>query len=135
MKRRLTDVERATRLEQRAARRQAAADRVANLRDWHQTRATNAAKAARKRAKKLRKRARGVDRVPAHLQGLARTVEAVEVGKHGTKLAQPHDLHPAGNHAQRRARGQRGKPRKRRLREMPRAEARRLERAQREWLS
>lgn len=135
MKRRLSEAERATRLEERAARRQAAADRVANLRDWHQTRATKAAKAAKKRAKKQRKQPRGFDRVPAHLKGLAPSVKAVEVGKHDTKLAQPDDLHPAGNHAQRRARGQRGNPRKRRLREMPGAQARRLERAQREWLA
>lgn len=141
-KRKLTEAEREARLERRAGRRKAAADLVQNLRDWHHAREQAAQKARDKAAKKDAKRqrknptSRGVDRVPDHLRGLHRTAKPVLVGKrHDIPLAQPEDLHPAGNHAERRARGQRGKTRPRRLREMPGAEARRLERARKEWLA
>lgn len=130
----VTEAQRSALIERRAARKQAAADLADNLRDWRQKKAQKALKSAVKRAKKLRKQPRGVDRVPAHLQGLSVTVEPVLVGKRSaTPLAQPEDLHPAGNHAARRARGKRDKQRPLRTRELPGAVARRVERNRKMW--
>lgn len=127
--------QREARRERRALGRTVIAEKRDELRQWRQARADQATKRAKQLRKDRQEASRGVDRVPAHLRGLSVTVEPHLVGKHGTKLARPEDLHPAGNHATRRARGQRGHQRKPRRRELPGAEQRRLERRRKAWLS
>lgn len=128
MKMPLTRPERRERVEARRSLREAAAAKADALRDWRQARAEKAQKAAQERAAELRRRPRGVDRVPTRLQGLDVTVKPHTVGKRGTRLAQPEDLHPSGNYETRRARGHRGHQRPTRRRNMPAAVERRLER-------
>jgi len=139
MKTKMTPELRAARIERRATIRTAVAEKRDELRQWRQARADQAAKRAEQKRKDRQPVSRGVDRVPARLHGAAITVEPHVFGKrdvdHARPLAQPEDLHPAGNHAERRARGQRGHVRKTRTRELPGAVARRLERRRKAWLS
>ena len=126
MKRKLTPEQRQERLTRREKARHVAAEKVTVLREWHQARVAAAEKRAenRRQARQDQKPVEGGPTVEPYLQS-----------KHGTKLAQPEDLHPAGNHAMRRARGQRGHTRKPRRRELPGSVERRIQRRQKEWLS
>lgn len=133
MKHKPTTVEREARVTQRATLRAAAAEKVGALREWREARAQAALEKSREAAAARNALPRGVDRVPERLRGLAVTVEPYTVGKHGTVLDQPEDFDPAGNYRQRRLRGERGKPRRLRRREMPGAEARRIERNRKAW--
>lgn len=133
-KNQLTVLEREERVTRRAKARAAASAKVEALREWRQARADAAAKRAAEAAQKRRdQQQRGVDRVPDRLLGLEVTVEPYAVGKRGTVLAQPDDLNPMGNYADRRARGVRGKKRKPRRRELPGAVHRRVERNRKAW--
>lgn len=132
------------RADRRALAREQARAKVQNLRDWHAARheAAEKRRQARHEAAKLKQAvedtSRGVHRVPAHLRGLTGTEGRHLYGKRDTErarpLAQPEDLHPSGNHETRRARGQRGKQRPPRRRDLPGAVARRLERNRKAWL-
>lgn len=133
MKHKLTSIEREARRDARRAAREAAAEKVTLLKEWREARRTRAFKATREAIEARRSQPRGIDRVPARLHGLAVTTEPYTQGKRGTELAQPADLDPRGNYATRRARGERGKPRRLRRREMPGATARRIERNQKAW--
>lgn len=145
-RRRLDPVQRQQRTDRRTDRRAAAREqaraKVQNLRDWHQARIEAAEKRRNARLKaKAEKtpadRSSGVNRVPAHLRGLAPTEGRHLYGKRDTEqmrpLAQPEDLHPSGNYATRRARGQRGHQRPPRRRDMPGAVVRRIARNKAEW--
>jgi hypothetical protein len=134
MRFKMTPAQRETRRERRAVARTIATEKRDAFRQWRQARADLATKRAQQRRKELLAEPRGLDRVPARLRGLSVTVERLLVGKRGTLLAQPEDLHPSGNHAERRARGQRGHQRKPRRRELPGAVERRLERRRKAWL-
>jgi hypothetical protein len=142
-RRRPDPVQRQQRIDRRATAREQARAKVQNLRDWHQARIDAAEKRRKARLKAKAKKAgddrsRGVNRVPAHLQGLAPTEGRHLYGKRDIEqkrpLAQPEDLHPAGNYATRRARGQRGHQRPPRRRDLPKAVERRLERNRKAWL-
>ena len=133
MKHKPTTVEREARVIQRATLCAAATEKVEALREWRQARARAALEKAREAAAARNALPRGVDRVPDRLKGLSVTVEPHLVGKRGTELAQPEDFDPAGNYRQRRLRGERGKPRRPRRRELPGAEARRIERNRKAW--
>lgn len=145
MRRKLTPEQAADRVDRRKAAREAALAKVAEIRAWRDGRRAAADERAADRRRE-RKRAirqalqdgeqpRGVDRVPEAQRDLYVTVEPYRLGKRGTVLADPQDRHPAGNYATRRARGQRGKPRRPRRRELPGAVERRLERRRQEWAS
>lgn len=132
------------RADRRALAREQARAKVQNLRDWHQSRIDAAEKRRQARHEKAKAKqavedlTRGVHRVPAHLRGLTGTEGRHLYGKRDTErkhpLAQPEDLHPSGNYETRRARGQRGKQRPPRRRELPGAVARRVERNRKAWL-
>lgn len=133
------------RADRRAMAREQARAKVQNLRDWHQARIDAAEKRRQARHDNAKAKqavedlARGVTRVPKHLQGLSVTETPYTVsrvrqdGRGGRVLAQPEDLHPAGNYATRRARGQRGHERGPRRRDLPVAMARRIERNRKQW--
>lgn len=70
MKHQLSTVERAQRIEQRAAARAAKATKVQGIRDWFDQRREAADKRRRDRAERPATGGRGVDRVPQHLRGL-----------------------------------------------------------------
>lgn len=129
----LTPAEREARGERRANLRQAAANQIQLLREWRDQRERDAA--ARRAKKKPETRSRGVDRVPDRLRGLTVTVEPHTVSKRRNPIDSTLGTFRGreGNHADRRARGQRGKGRKPRRRELPGAEARRIERNREAW--
>ena len=137
--RRRVQVATGTRADRRALAREQARAKVQVLRDWHQARADAAEKRrqARHDDAKLKQAvedlSRGVHRVPTRLQGLTVTETPYLVSKRGRRLAQPEDLHPSGNYATRRARGQRGHVRPPRRRDLPGAVARRIERNRKQW--
>lgn len=128
----------------RTAALRAARELAEQLSEWRRSRAAEAKKRAKERALELRRQPRGVDRVPAHLTGLEITVEPHEVGKHGTRIDSSLGVWnlPGGrryygsNYAERRRFGQRGrwsKSRPPRRRDMPGAQARRIERNRKAW--
>ena len=153
MRRKLTPEQREARLERRAQARRQEQERVQELRDWHEAgparaeqrrkKAAEAVKAAIAKARRQKKKvpvapSRGVDRVPERLKmGAAFTVETHLYGKRDPAqerpLVQPAE-YAGSNYRERRAQGVRGKPRKLRRRELPGAEARRLERNRRSWI-
>lgn len=138
MRRKLTDTERAARVERRAAARLIAATRADENRSWHEKRKALAevarARLRRRRAKE-RAKAEKRDRSPKV------TVLPHEVSKHGNRIDSTLGAavfgvrKVTGNHEYRRAVGQRGHVRPPRRRELPAAMARRLERARQEWTS
>ena len=142
-RRRPDPAQRQQRADRRATAREQARAKVQNLRDWHQARIEAAEKRRQARHDDAKAKqavedlSRGVHRVPAHLRGLTGTEGRHLYGKRDTEqkrpLAQPEDLHPAGNYATRRARGQRGHQRPPRRRDLPKAVTRRLERKRKEW--
>lgn len=119
-----------TRQREAIARQKAHGD---SLRAWLQDRAAAATKRrteARATAAKEPQPSRGVNRVPAQLQGLHQTFVAHTASKprlnpDGSIRRGGHTIttedRPAGNYAMRRARGQRGKQRRPRIRELRRA--------------
>lgn len=123
----------------RAARRQAITDRVADLRAWREDRIHAAEKArverrdaaakAHEEAVAAGQKPRGVDRVPEARRDNPDRLVYVETPSVGIYRG------VAANYADRRAMGQRGKPRKPRRRELAGAVERRLERARQEWTS
>lgn len=100
--------------------------KVEALREWREERRLAAAKRAEDRRRERDARPRGVDRVPARLRVDQAPPDFVpsELGTYRGVEA---------NYTQRRAMGQRGHQRRRRVREMPGAEWRRLERAHKGW--
>lgn len=139
MKKQMSPEQREARIEHRATVRNAIAEKRDKLRQWRQARIAQAEKLAEAKRKGRQVGSRGVDRVPAHLHGAEITVEPHMFGKRDVDrvrpLAQLDDLHPSGNHAERRAAGQRGHQRKPRTRELPGAVERRLERKRKAWLA
>lgn len=128
MRRKLTDDQKAARRRRRGEARAAAAAVVEERRAWHRSRIAHAerlAAKARRRREKAKAKAARKDKAPKV------TVAPHLVGKHGTPIDSTLGtavigLHRiTGNHAQRRAAGQRGHIRKPRRRELPRALERR----------
>lgn len=145
MSRRLTGPQKVARRERRAGVREAASEKVAALRAWREDRAKAAKDRAVQRAADTLRTNRGVDRVPAGLRGLSVTVKPHRYGKRpgvtgkAVRIDSTLGAYRVGrtrhraSHDDRRAMGQRGKPRRVRLREMPGAEARRIERNHKAW--
>lgn len=98
------------------------------------------AKLAEKAAKRNARKGltpRGVDRVPESIRTApTRTILPHQIGKVRNGI-EPSPIYaednPRGNYRDRRAQGQRGKPRRTRRRDMPGAVERRLERRRGEW--
>lgn len=137
-RRTLTELEREARVERRRSLREAAAVKVQSLREWREAQSKASLERAREKAIERNTQWRGVDRAPARLRGLAVTVEPHETSKRGRPIDSTLGTYRdhEGNHAQRRAWGQRSeyfKPGKRRRRDMPGAEARRIQRNRKAW--
>jgi hypothetical protein len=123
-------VEREANRERRAQNRAARSSRIQALKDWREERRIQAQKRERDR-RQQDTGPRGVDRVPASLKGLNGTEAPWMVSKRGNRIET--ERRDGGNYATRRARGERGHARKLRAREMPGAEARRIERNRKAW--
>lgn len=127
-----TAEEKAAKVQAKAEARQAKAARQEGLRAWFQERKVQAQKAAKARREEVRP-SRGVDRVPDRLKvGRTKALPEPIVAELGTSTL-PDGRRIQGNYQARRQAGARGKPRRLRAREMPGAEARRLERRRKEW--
>lgn len=136
MRYRLTEQEKIERLARREDQRTAAADRAEGNRSWHEKRKELAEVA---RAKLRRARAKARAKAEKHEKAPKITVLPHTVSKHGTPIDSTLGTAVFGmrrvvaNHADRRAMGARGKVRPPRRRELPAAEARRLERNRKAW--
>lgn len=139
MRYRLTEQQKIERRARRADQRETAAARADDNRSWHEKR-----KALAEVARAKLRRARAKTRAKAEKTAAKEpriTVEPYVVSKHGTRIDSTLGTalfgvqRVTGNHAERRAMGARGKVRKPRRRELPAAEARRIERNRKAWVS